>query len=96
MGWEPVLEEPPNSTPLADDLMAALHKLQLEREGKGGIEVLIEPENGSGIGVYVEDCDEGVEKDVGEVEEWPYGQLPSYYIHSRPMPTAMPPMFGES
>ncbi|KAJ3531299.1 hypothetical protein NM688_g7593 [Phlebia brevispora] len=75
VGWEPVREEPPNSTPLAEDLMAALRKLQLEQEGKGGIEVLIKPEDASGIGIYVEDCDDGFDKDVGEVEEWPYGPM---------------------
>lgn len=93
VGWEPIHEDPPNSTPLADDLMAALHKLQLEREGKSGPEVLIEPGEGSGIGVYVEDCD--VDEDrkvVEEVEEWPFGQPPPYRMTSRPMPTAMPPM----
>lgn len=92
VGWEPIVEEPPNSTPLADDLMAALRKLQLQREGHTGIEVLIKPEDGSGIGVYVEDCDEDEDRpDVGEVEEWPYGQPPPYQITARPMPTAMPP-----
>ena len=73
--------------------MAALHKLQLEREGKSGPEVLVEPGEGSGIGIYVEDCDEDEDrKVVDEVEEWPFGQpLPSR-MTSRPMPTAMPPM----
>ena len=93
MGWEPIREEPPNNTPLADDLIAALRRLQLEREGKSMIEVLIPPEDGTGIGVYVEDCDDGVDKgDFGEVEEWPFTQLSSERIHHKPLPTAMPPM----
>ncbi|THG97512.1 hypothetical protein EW026_g4508 [Hermanssonia centrifuga] len=93
VGWEPIKEDPPNSTPLADDLMAALRKLQVQQEGKNAIEVLIEPENGSGISIYVEDCDDGAdEADDDDVVEWPYGcPLPSM-APLRPMPTALPPM----
>lgn len=95
VGWEPIHEDPPNSTPLADDLIAALRKLQIEREGKGGIEVLIKPEDGTGIGVYVEDCDEGSEReDFGEIEECPYGQIPTSILRAKPIPTAMPPLPG--
>ena len=97
VGWEPVREEPPNSTALADDLIAALRRLQLEREGKSTIEVLIQPEDGTGIGVYVEDCDDGVDKgDFGEVEEFPFDQLSSARIHHKPVPTSMPPMSAEA
>lgn len=94
VGWEPIREEPPNSTPLADDLMTALKKLQLERESKHGLEVLMEPgaEDGPGIGIYVEDCDEDQEQ-IEEPEldepEWIYGQTRTQF---RPVRTAMPPL----
>lgn len=65
-GWEPIMEEPPNATPLADDLMAALRKLEFERELRGGTarrtmdgrsEILWRAEETpAGVGVYVEDC----------------------------------------
>ncbi|KAF7316983.1 hypothetical protein HMN09_00432700 [Mycena chlorophos] len=86
VGWEPVREEPPNASPLADDLMAALRKLQLT-ERKAGIEVIIEPDSEQGVGVYVEDCDG--EPEVSD-ETWVYGQ--SAPARNRWQPTAMPPV----
>ena len=73
--------------------MAALKRLQLERETKHGVEVLMEPgaEDGPGIGIYVEDCDEGgmrIEEPDLDESEWIYGQTRSQF---RPVPTAMPP-----
>src|SRR5271154_3370428 len=53
-GWEQVREDPPNTTPLAADLIQALRKLQI-RNGSA-FEVLLEPDAGHGVGVYVEDC----------------------------------------
>ncbi|KAJ6620394.1 Calcipressin-domain-containing protein [Mycena sp. CBHHK59/15] len=89
VGWEPIKEEPPNATPLADDLMAALRKLQVHEKHPSGLEVLIEPhDGGSGVGVYVQDCDG--EDDVSE-EDWVYGETAPARAKWRPV-TVMPPM----
>ncbi|KIJ31818.1 hypothetical protein M422DRAFT_185393 [Sphaerobolus stellatus SS14] len=66
VGWEQIREEPPNATPLADDLIAALSRLQTEQELRGGrgerrtkdgYEVLWHAnETAAGVGVYVENC----------------------------------------
>ena len=92
MGWEQIVEEPPNSTPLAEDLIAALRKLQLAAgTASGGREMLLDPEDGAGIGVYVEDCDV-IEQGLDEVPDWGYGEdNPSRLVY-KPIPTALPPM----
>jgi len=94
VGWEPIREDPPNATPLADDLMAALRQLQLQ-EKRSSVEVLLDPLEGSGVGVYVEDCDmmmnEDGEENVGE-EDWVYGQTAPARSKWRPVATAMPPL----
>jgi len=115
VGWEQVKEEPPNSTPLADDLIVALRKLEIQAEfsrskleGRKGVEVLIDPEEGHGIGVYVEDCDRVDEDEMdvyGDDEEdngegWAYGESSRYRMGPggalpsgwKPMPTARPQM----
>ncbi|KAI0046934.1 Calcipressin [Auriscalpium vulgare] len=94
VGWEPVKEDPPNATPLAEDLISALRKLELARRTPGGLEVLLDPEDGAGIGVYVEDCDEpwanGEDDEEGQVD-WAYGaDNPSRQW--KPVPTALPPV----
>ncbi|THH18004.1 hypothetical protein EW146_g2934 [Bondarzewia mesenterica] len=93
VGWEPIQEEPPNSAPLADDIMAALRKLQLaERAHHGGgsnIEVLVHPEDGAGIGVYVESCDD--EDEVSVEGDWEYGEDNPSRMQWKPAPTALPP-----
>ncbi|KAJ7882844.1 Calcipressin [Mycena leptocephala] len=89
VGWEPIKEEPPNATPLADDLMAALRKLQVNERPSSGLEVLLEPQDGdSGVGVYVQDCDDEEEEDE---EDWVYGESAPTRGKWRPV-TAMPPM----
>jgi hypothetical protein len=89
VGWEPIKEEPPNATPLADDLMAALRKLQVNERPSSGLEVLLEPQDGdSGVGVYVQDCDDDEEEDE---EDWVYGESAPTRGKWRPV-TAMPPM----
>ncbi|KAJ7891296.1 Calcipressin [Mycena olivaceomarginata] len=90
VGWEPIKEEPPNATPLASDLMAALKKLQLNEKHSSGLEVLIEPHDGeSGVGIYVEDCDgDSDESD----EDWVYGESAPAREKWRPIATALPPM----
>lgn len=94
VGWEQIREEPPNSTPLADDLIAALKRLQFEREshGNSGVAVLVEPEEGVGISICVEDCGDGDgEPEAQDEGSWAFGlHTPMKTI--KPMPTAMPPM----
>jgi len=93
IGWEQIAEEPPNTTPLAEDLIAALRKLQLAASGTapGGREMILDPEDGSGIGVYVEDCDmDGV--DVDEERDWVYGEDNPSRSALKPAPTSRPPM----
>jgi len=99
VGWEQVVEEPPNAAPLADDLIAALRNLQLtagtaaQGGGGSGREMLLDPEDGAGIGVFVEDCD--LLERAGEYDEgldWAYGEdNPSRLVY-KPAPTALPPM----
>jgi len=93
IGWEQVVEDPPNVAPLAEDLIAALRKLQLTAgAGPGGREMILDPEDGAGIGVYVEDCDMWDEGADGEKGDWAYGENnPSRMVY-RPAPTACPPM----
>ncbi|KAJ7126626.1 Calcipressin [Mycena crocata] len=86
VGWEPIKEEPPNAAPLADDLMAALRKLQVHEKTNTGLEVLIEPQDGS-VGVYVQDCDGEEESE----EDWVYGESAPARAKWRPV-TALPPM----
>ncbi|KIY48201.1 Calcipressin [Fistulina hepatica ATCC 64428] len=89
VGWEQIQEVPPNATPLADDLVAALRKLQLQQRHHGK-EVLLDPneEDGVGVGVFVEDCDFDDEEEMRE-EDWVYGQTRGTNVIWR---TAMPPM----
>ncbi|KAF7327599.1 hypothetical protein MKEN_00339100 [Mycena kentingensis (nom. inval.)] len=85
VGWEPIREDPPNATPLAEDLMAALRKLQLSERSHAGVEVLVERNGDEGVGIYVEDVDGDEERE----EDWVYGQ--SAPARTRWQPTAMPP-----
>ncbi|KAI0255301.1 Calcipressin [Lactifluus subvellereus] len=92
IGWEQVVEEPPNAAPLAEDLITALRKLQLVASaGPGGREMILDPEDGAGIGVYVEDCDMWEEGADGE-EDWVYGENNPSRMAYKPAPTARPPM----
>lgn len=90
MGWEPIKEDPPNACPLADDLILALQKLQTRERRRSSLEVLLDPLEGSGVGVYVEDCAD-VEGEVRE-EEWVYGETAPTRERWRPVATAMPPV----
>lgn len=96
VGWEPVVEEPPNSTPLADDLMTALQKLELSdrtRHTDTGLEILLDPTEGSGVGVYVQGCDDDdMEPEGVREEDWIYGETAPARDRWRPMSTAMPPL----
>jgi hypothetical protein len=90
VGWEQIKEDPPNSAPLADDLIQALKKLQT-RERRSSREVLIEPEE-SGVGVYVEDCDASRVDGEVEEDEWVYGETMPSRQKWRSVATSMPPM----
>ncbi|TFK25758.1 calcineurin-binding protein [Coprinopsis marcescibilis] len=92
VGWEQIKEDPPNSTPLAADLMSALKKLKIqeEQQEKSQFEMLLDPSE-AGVGVFVEDCDASYVVDVME-EEWVYGETMPAHDRWRPIPTAMPPM----
>jgi calcipressin-2 len=91
VGWEQVAEEPPNAMPLADDLIAALHKLQLATNATpGGREMILDPEDGSGIGVFVEDCDVE-DMDMDEERDWSYGDDNPSRMAYKYFPTARPP-----
>ncbi|ESK92186.1 calcineurin-binding protein [Moniliophthora roreri MCA 2997] len=96
VGWEPMREDPPNATPLADDLIAALKNLQVRQHASPGIEILLDPEEGSGVSVVLEDYDSGSgeEDNVESDGEWIYGvTMPSRSKWKvTPVPTAMPPV----
>lgn|SRR6266850_5373425 len=95
VGWEQIAEDPPNVAPLADDLIAALRKLQLAAGAaakRPGREMILDPEDGAGIGVYVEDCDmEDLDVDE-EGQDWAYGDDNPSRMVQRPIATARPPM----
>ncbi|KAF6764644.1 calcineurin-binding protein [Ephemerocybe angulata] len=92
VGWEQILEDPPNSTPLADDLMHALQKLKVQEEEdeRGSFAMLLHPDE-AGVGVYVEDCDAGISNDMHE-DNWVYGETMPARDKWRPIATAMPPL----
>ncbi|KAF9009553.1 Calcipressin, partial [Cyathus striatus] len=90
VGWEQIKEDPPNSAPLADDLIEALRKLQT-RERRSSMEVLIEPHE-AGVGIYVEDCDAPRVDGTVEEDEWVYGETMPSRQKWKPIATSMPPM----
>ncbi|GLB35564.1 putative calcipressin [Lyophyllum shimeji] len=90
VGWEQIKEDPPNPTPLADDLIQALRRLQMH-EKRSSVEVLLDPQEGSGVGVYVEDCG-GEEVDEVAEEAWVYGETAPARTKWKPIATAMPPL----
>jgi hypothetical protein len=92
VGWEPIKEEPPNPTPLADDLMAALRKLQLQTTKRSSREILLEPEDGVGVSVYVEECDFDDCADESENMDWAYGEPSPARMKWAPIPTSLPPL----
>ncbi len=98
-GWEPITEDAPNSSALAEDLQRALERLQLNGRRRGGKEVILEE---GGVRVEVEDTTKP-EDEVGiwdEVEERVGGGEGAWKAPSqegtptgkmRIAPTAMPP-----
>lgn len=106
IGWEQIREDPPNATPLAEDLIHALRKLEIDAqfqrtkvEGQRGVELLLAPEDSAdGISVYVEDCDMAEDEDeiTIDIEEtgegWAYGEQSRYRMMApKFVPTAIPP-----
>jgi len=91
VGWEPIREDPPNPTPLADDLIAALRKLQVHTK-RSSREILLEPEDGVGVTVYVEECGMDDETNETSEEDWVYGQPSPMRQKWTPMPTSLPPI----
>ena len=90
VGWEPVREDPPNATPLAEDLIHALRKLQTFSE-RPALEQLLDPLDANGVGVYVEDFDAGnCPMDISE-EDWVYGESAPARERWRQFATSMPP-----
>jgi hypothetical protein len=96
VGWEQIREDPPNATPLADDLIVALRRLQTHDEArrKPSFEQLLDPMDGSGVSVYVEDYDveeHQLDFEISE-EEWVYGESAPARQKWKPAPTSCPPM----
>jgi len=96
VGWEQIREDPPNPTPLAEDLIVALKKLKTHEDTyrKPSFEQLLDPRDGPGVGVYVENCD-GPEDDFSVdiiEEEWIYGETAPARQKWRPIPTSLPPL----
>lgn len=93
IGWEQITEEPPNAAPLAEDLLAALEKLELNygNPGEDGrAELIRADEVNGGIGVWVEDAEKPTQPatqiDVTQEGDW---YAPATRIVPR---TARPPM----
>ena len=55
------------------------------------MEILLDPLEGSGVGVYVEDCDGEAEVEIAD-EDWVYGETAPARNRWRPVATAMPPI----
>lgn len=91
VGWEPVKEDPPNATPLADDLIAALRKLQVHRK-RSSRELLLEPQDGVGVTVYVEECGGDDQVDDTKEEDWVYGKPSPMRQQWMPIRTSLPPI----
>lgn len=94
VGWEQIREDPPNATALAEDLITALKKLKAHDDiEKKPFEQLLDPMDGAGVGVYVEDydaCQVTVIEEPSE-DDWVYGETAPARARWRPIPTAMPP-----
>ncbi|KAF9262616.1 Calcipressin [Marasmius fiardii PR-910] len=99
VGWEPIREDPPNSTPLADDLITALKSLQVQQtsESSTGVEIVLDASE-SGVSVVVEDCDFCANEvtDQKQEEDWVYGVTMPSRTKWKPIPTSMPPMRSSS
>lgn len=96
IGWEPVQEEPPNATPLAEDLLLALERLQMHRgtgvRQDGREELVRATEVDGGIGIWVEDVEKAPSNQGSPADDGKEG--PWYEPGPRIIPqrTALPPM----
>ncbi|KAF8968268.1 Calcipressin-domain-containing protein [Flammula alnicola] len=93
VGWEQIKEDPPNVAPLAEDLIQALRKLQTHDE-QPAFEQLLDPRDGCGVGVYVEDCDASDFNFEVSEENWVYGETAPAREKWRSFATAMPPVMS--
>lgn len=91
VGWEPIREEPPNSTPLAADLVSALERLQINHavrfadgfaDGQTRAQLINADEVNGGVGVWVEDVEESAKRD--EIMRSPYDDEPPEVVEERP------------
>lgn len=102
-GWEPITEDGPNTSTLADDLQRALERIQLNGKRRGSKGIILEE---GGVRVEVEDTelgeskgrnwDDDVEEDVDNEGTW---KMPSQGLgglgsaaKARIAPTARPPV----
>ncbi|KAF9484962.1 Calcipressin [Pholiota conissans] len=90
VGWEHIKEEPPNTTPLADDLIHALRKLQTFDE-RPAYEQLLDPNDAGGVSVFVEDFDAGEANFEVSEDDWVHGETAPARDKWRSFATAMPP-----
>jgi len=98
VGWEPIVEEPPNASPLAEDLLLALERLQMSRgtgtQQDGRSELVRAEDVDGGVGVWVEECEPKpsipeVSVHEGESNEGEWYDPGSRFIAPR---TARPPL----
>lgn len=87
-GWEPITEEGPNTSTLADDLQKALERIQLNGRRRGSKEVILEE---GGVRVEVEDTSTDERGDVG-VEEMVQGDVWRMPQQGKILHTARPPV----
>ncbi|KDQ18670.1 hypothetical protein BOTBODRAFT_29049 [Botryobasidium botryosum FD-172 SS1] len=72
VGWEPIEEDPPNTMTLAQDLIHALERLELQKEWgsdrSNGVEVLMQPPEGEeGLSIFVQDFSGGADQGDGMI-----------------------------
>lgn len=72
--------------------MAALKRLKTYEEHEPGLELLLDPMDGAGVGVYVEDFDAGSSSIEVDEDDWVYGESAPAREKWRQFATAMPPV----
>lgn len=78
---------------MAEDLIQALRKLKTF-DDKPSLEQLLDPTDGSGVGVYVEDCDaDDIQEGISD-DDWVYGESAPARTRWRPIATALPPIIS--
>lgn len=85
-GWEPISEDGPNTSTLADDLQKALERIQLNGRRRGSKEIILEE---GGVRVEVEDTEERTDEGVEETVAGDVWKIPG---QGRMLHTARPPI----